>query len=638
MNKQETIPFQTETVKLLQMMIHSVYTTKEVFLRELIANASDAIDKRFALALEHPDDKIGPVTRESYMIRITPNKEKRLLTISDNGIGMDADDLRRCLGTIAFSGSGLFQEETQHADDLIGKFGIGFYSLFMAADHVKVVSKKAGTEQAWIFESDGIDSYSITEGKRSECGTDVILHIREETAEGADEYNCFLREYPLYKLVKKYSDYIRWPIRLLMPIPVPDENGEPTEKWSYELLNSMTPLWKRQRSEVKEEETLAFFREHYAKPSEYETLQGAAEPPLRTLLLRIEGNVEFSALIYIPSSPWKTYDTKEDVKGLELYSSGIRVREAAEELLPSAYPFLKGAVDCADLPLNITRENLQSNAEIAAIRDVIERKTTAALMEAMQNNRTDYERFFQSFGKSLKLSAMETEGSEREKLQKLLLFEVSDQEGLISLEEYEKKMIHGQKAVYFAKGNSRTEILSLPESERPRRRGIPFLCAVDMVDELCARVFVRWKNYPFVSLSDRQADLLFDAGSPFSKEETDELLQFIKTSIGNEAAEVIASRKLESHPVLLSSGSGISFEMERDYQKQNPDAGIGNHAVLEVNLSHPALRKLNSARKSDPKRAVSYAVILYNQARMMAGLPIKDPVTYTDLLTDLFTE
>ncbi len=637
MSKQETIPFQTETVKLLQMMIHSVYTTKEVFLRELIANASDAIDRRFALALEHPDGGIGPVTRESYMIRITPNKEKRLLTISDNGIGMDEEDLRQCLGTIAFSGAGLFQEELPQADDLIGKFGIGFYSLFMAADHVKVVSRKAGTEQAWIFESDGIDSYSITEGKRSECGTDVILHIREETEDGTDEYNCYLREYPIYKLVKKYSDYIRWPIRLLMPIPVPDENGEPTEKWSYELLNSMTPIWKRRRSEVKEEETLALYREHYARASEFETLESAMAPPLRTLLLKIEGNVEFSALIYIPSSPWKAYDTKEDVKGLELYSSGIRVREAAAELLPAAYPFLKGAVDCADLPLNITRENLQSSKEITSIKDVIERKVTAALMEAMQNDRTDYERFFHSFGKSLKLSAMEAEGEGREKLQKLLLFEVSDQEGFISLEEYEKKMIHGQKAVYYAKGPSREEILSLPEAERPYRRGIPFLCAVDMVDELCARVFGRWKNYSFVSLSDRQADLLFEAGSPFSEEETKDLLQFIKNSIGSDA-EVKASRKLESHPVLLSSGSGLSFEMEQDYQKLNPDSGISSHEILEVNLVHPALKKLNSARKRDPKRAKTYAVILYNQARMMAGLPIKDPGTYTDLLTGLFAE
>ena len=637
MEEKEIIPFQTETAKLLQMMIHSVYTTKEVFLRELISNASDAIDKRYALALEHPSDGIGPLERSAYMIRITPNKEKRLLTISDNGIGMDAEDLRRCLGTIAFSSAASFVSSATDAEELIGKFGIGFYSLFMAADRVRVVSRKILSDKAYVFESDGVDSYSISEAKRSECGTDVILHIREEETEDGDEYNRYLREYQIYKLVKQYSDYIRWPIRLLMPVPVPDENGEPTEKWSYERLNSMTPLWKRPKSEVREEETLAFFRERYAKAGDFSSPELALSPPLKTLLLKIEGNVEFSGLIYIPSAAWTAWDTKDDLKGLELYSSGVRIRERETELLPEAFPFLKGAVDIPNLPLNLSRDGIQSSSQLASVKDVIFRKVLNALQDALKEARPDYERFFADFGRSLKLSAMECEGSQREKLQKLLLFEHSGSEGRITLDEYVSDMIPHQKAIYFSKGASRPEILSLPETERPLRRGIPFLCFTDIADELCARVFEQYGGHPFQALSDRQADLKHETESPFSERDEKELLAFIQQAVGPVVEEVIASRKLESHPVLLTSGSGISFEMEADYRRLNPEADLKTHHVLEVNLAHPALSALNRARKSDPERAAAYAKVLYNQARLMAGLGIEDPGAYTDLVVSLFT-
>jgi molecular chaperone HtpG len=635
----ETIPFQTETRKLLQMMIHSVYTEKEVFLRELISNASDAIDRRYALALSKPQEKIDPIDRNAYMIRITPNKEKRLLTISDNGIGMDAKDLQTCLGTIAFSS--VSQHESEHregkdAEALIGKFGIGFYSLFMAADHVRVVSRKIQSDKAYAFESDGIDSFTIKEAKRSECGTDVILHLREEEEPGGDEYSRYLREYTIYQLVKKYSDYIHWPIRLLMPIPVPDEHGEPTERWSYEKLNSMTPIWNKPRNEVTEEEMLGFFYEHYAKPSDFTEREKAVSPPLKTLLLHIEGNVEFSALIYIPSAAWKTWDTAEDKKGLELYSRGVRIAGAKEELLPEAFPFLKGAVEISGLSLNLTREGLQSNAQLKAVRNVIYRRVSAALLEALADNRTEYEKFFHDFGRSLKLSAMECEGKEREDLQKLLLFETSTKESPVTLPEYIDGMILHQKAIFFAKGPSRKEILRLPEAEKPLRLGIPFLCFTDMADELCARVFSTYQNLPFRALSDRKADLRTETGSPFSTQEEKELLAFICQAVKPEVREVIASSKLEKAPVLLSSDSGISFAMEEDYRRLKPDAGLESSLVLEVNLAHPALAALNRARKTDPNRAVTYAHILYQQARLLAGLKIEDPGAYTDLVVPLF--
>ena len=506
----------------------------------------------------------------------------------------------------------------------------------MAADHVRVVSRKIKSDRAYAFESGGVDSYTISDAKRSECGTDVILHIRPEETEDGDEYNRYLREYTIYKLVKQYSDYIRWPIRLLMPIPVPDENGEPTEKWSYERLNSMTPLWKRPKSEVREEETLAFYRERYAKAPDFDSAEAALSPPLKTLLLKIEGNVEFSGLIYIPSAAWTSWDTKDDPKGLELYSNGVRIKERETELLPDAFPFLKGAVDIPNLPLNLSRDGIQSSSQLAAVKDVIFRKVLNALQEALKERRAEYECFFTDFGRSLKLSAMECEGSSREKLQKLLLFEYSGSEKQITLDEYVTNMIPHQKAIYFSKGASRQEIFSLPETERPLRRGIPFLCFTDIADELCARVFGQYSGFPFQALSDRQADLKSETDSPFTMQEEKELLSFIQQAVGTDVEEVTASRKLESHPVLLASGSGISFEMEADYRRLNPDADLKSQHILEVNLAHPALSALNRARTGDPKRAAAYAKILYNQARLMAGLDIEDPGSYTDLVVSLF--
>lgn len=631
---QKTVPFQTETAKLLQMMIHSVYTKKEIFLRELISNASDALDKRFALALSHPDGSFGPLQRERYAIRLSLNKPDRLLTISDNGIGMDEAELRQCLGTIAFSGSERFGAENAEAAQLIGQFGIGFYSLFMAADHVKVISRKAGTARAYSFESDGIDSYVIGSSERSECGTDVILHIREENEDDeADTYNRYLREYTLYQLVKQYSDYVRWPILLYMPIPVPDEHGEPTEKWSWERLNSMTPLWMRKRSDVSEADYEAFWREHVVKPNDLnaENHERLAKP-LRSIPLSIEGTVQFRALLYIPPCAWNDWDTEKDSPGLELYSSGVKISEHEKRILPEEYPFLRGAVDCPDLSLNLARDEVRSEKTLRLIREAISKRIRRALIRILAEDRSGYEIFFESFGRSLKLSAMEDPS--REELKDLLLFE--SREGKISLQEYIASLHEGQNGIYYARGKNREEIARLPETERAEKLGVNYLCFTDPVDGLFAQVFNDYQGHPFISLSEGEAEAFLKRSSKTRNDEG--LREFILEVLGNEIDDAVLSDRLESHPVMLGSGEGITFEMEREMKRMGSESPVRAKKILEINPDHPAVRALKKTKQNDRKTAEKYVRILYQQARLIAGLEIGDPIGYTDLICSLWYE
>ena len=618
MNEQKEYRFHTETAKLLQMVIHSVYSKKEIFLRELISNASDALDRRYALALKQPDQNLGPLQREAYSINLLLQKEKRLLWIRDNGIGMDSDDLYRCLGTIAHSGTG--EEETD--EERIGQFGIGFYSLFMAADHVRVVSRKAGKNQAYAFESSGIDSYTISEAKRDTVGTDVILHIRED--DGNDTYNRYLREYTLYKLVKQYSDYIRWPILLYMPVPVPGKNGEPEERWGWQRLNSMVPLWRRKAGTVTEQEYNAFWLEQFAKD-----LEPAAEDreafakPLKVLHLHVEGRTEFRALLYIPACKWRTYDTERDVKGLQLYSAGVRIKERETAVLPQEFSFVQGAVDCSDLPLNLSREILQAQDTLNAIRSVLAKKLTEALQDVLQEDRSRYERFFRDFGQSLKLSAMECEGKQRERLSSLLLFASTG--GTLTLDEYLQKE---PSQILFGAAENADALKKLPEAERPLQEGRTILCLADLTDRLLPEMLETYRGVPFVSITSSSACETSTRGS--------DLCAFAEEVLKNENTAVRMTDRLVTGPVVLTTESGLSADLEA--QMAETDSRYVSRYVLELNPEHRSVQILDKVRITDPERAEKYVRILYTQACLTAGLKIPDLTEYTALLVSLFEE
>lgn len=610
--------FQTETAKLLQMVIHSVYSDKEIFLRELISNASDAIDRRYALALRDPDGQWGPAKRDAYSINLLLQKEKRLLWIRDNGIGMDEDNLYRCLGTIAKSGTAAAAEENEEA--LIGQFGIGFYSLFMAADHVVVVSRKAGSDEAYAFESSGVESFTITKSERQTVGTDVILHIRED--DGNDTYNRYLREYTLYKLVRRYSDFIRWPILLYMPVP--GKNGEPQERWGWQRLNSMIPLWQRKSSEVTEEMYDEFWREFFAAeldpaPKEPEVFGR----PLRVLHLHMEGRTEFRALLYIPACAWKTYDTREDVKGLQLYANGVRIKDREEMILPEEFSFVHGAVDCPSLSLDLSRERAQGQETLNAIRPVLYRKILQRLMESLRDDRTRYERFFHDFGPSLKLSAMENDGKKQEELLKLLLFDSTD--GMVTLDECAEKSV---KRILYGHADDTESLRRKPQAEMPLQNSERILCLKDITDRMIPQVIETYKNIPLIDIAGSEAQEGMTEQSP--------LCGFIRSVLKGEIDDAAVSLRLSSAPVLLSSRNGIPLDMEERMKEADPS--VRAEKVLEINAEHPAIKILDRVRLSDPQRAETYVRILYTQARMTAGLPLEDPAVYTDLLVSLFYE
>ena len=612
--------FQTETAKLLQMVIHSVYSNKEIFLRELISNASDAIDRRYALALSEPDKQWGPLQRESYSINLLLQKDKRLLWIRDNGIGMDEDDLYRCLGTIAESGTKKAAEESEEA--LIGQFGIGFYSLFMAADHVRVVSRKAGTNEAYAFESDGTDGFTITPAQRQTVGTDIILHIRED--DGNDTYNRYLREYTLYKLVRRYSDFVRWPILLYMPVPVPGKNGEPQERWGWQRLNSMVPLWQRKSSDVTKEMYEEFWCEHYAAdldpaPREPDLFRS----PLKVLHIHAEGRIEFRALLYIPACAWPAYDTRDDVKGLQLYASGIKIKDHEPALLPEDFSFIHGAVDCPSVPLDLSRERTQGQDILTSIRSILYKKILQGLTEALTEDRDRYLRFYQDFGISLKLSAMECEGKKQEELLQLLLLDSTD--GMITLNDCVQA---DTMRILYGHADSVDALRRLPEAEMPLQNGERILCLKDITDRMIPQVIDTFKDIPLVSIAN--------ADTPSKTAQSSALCAFIRNVLKDAVEDVEISSRLCSTPVLLTSRNGVPLDMEARMQEADPS--IHAEKVLEIHPEHSAIQILDRVRTSDPKRAETYVQILYTQARMMARLPVEDPVAYTDLLVSLFQE
>ena len=627
MSKKE---FKAESKRLLDMMINSIYTHKEIFLREIISNASDAIDKLCYLSLT--DDKVG-LKREDFQITLTIDKENRTLTVSDNGIGMDESDLENNLGVIANSGSLQFKGELEGKEttdtDIIGQFGVGFYSAFMVADEITVITKKYGCDQAYRWQSTGVDGYTIEPCEKDTVGTDIIMHIKED-GEEKDEYSQYLREYPLYKLVKKYSDYIRFPIRMLMPHPklkegCPEDKPEYEEEFVYETLNSMVPLWQRKKSEVTKEEYDKFYQERF----------GEMAPPQSVITASVEGAVTYKALLFIPSRMPNQYFTEDFKPGLQLYSSGVMIMDHCADLLPEYFNFVRGVVDSPNLSLNISRELLQHDRQLKVIATNLEKKIKAELLRMLKDERESYETIYRSYGRQLKLCALDNYGANKEKVQDLLLFYSSKEKKLVTLDEYVDRMPESQKFIYYATGESVDAIDHLPQTELVKEHDYEMLYFTDNTDGFIPDMFGKYRDKPFRSVVDGELEL-DDEKKPDETEHYKEAFTFIKEALGDKVTEVKASTKLKTHPVCLSSGEGITFEMEKYFTAVQPDLNMKAKRILEVNVDHPAFLAFETARIVEPERAKKYAQILYNQACLIAGLPIDDPSAYTDLLCSLW--
>ena len=620
--------FKSESKRLLDLMINSIYTHKEIFLRELISNASDAIDKLCFIALT--DDKLN-MSRDDFKIFIKPDKENRTLTITDNGIGMDKDDLENNLGTIASSGSYKFKQEMSEKQDdidIIGQFGVGFYSAFMVAKKITVVTKKYGCDTAYKWESDGADGYEITETERDEIGTTIVLEIKDNTEE--ENYDEFLEQYRIQGLIKKYSDYIRYPIMMDMTHSRVKEETKDSERPEYEdyteteTLNSMLPIWQRAKKDVKQEEYDNFYREKFM----------AMDKPLHTIVTSVEGVVTYKALLFIPSQAPYDYYTKEYKKGLQLYSSGVLIMENCEELLPEHFRFVKGIVDSADLSLNISREMLQHDRHLITIAQNIEKKIKNELTSMLANDRENYEKFFNAFGRQLKYGVSADYGMHKEELQDLLMYYSSTEKKLVTLSEYVDRMKEDQKFIYFAVGENISSIDNLPQTELLRSKGYEILYCTEEIDEFSLQTLMQYKDKKFCSATNDDLGIENDENKEEEKDSS-AILTFVKETLGDKVSEVVASKKLVSHPVCLTAKGGISFEMEKYFNAVQPDSGMKAQRVLELNMNHSAVKAMESAVQTDIEKAKKYAELLYDQALLIAGLPIENPGEYADLVCSL---
>ena len=621
--------FKSESKRLLDLMINSIYTHKEIFLREIISNASDAIDKLCFFALT--DDKLG-MTRSDVKIEIKADKDARTLTITDNGIGMDKDDLENNLGTIASSGSYQFKqqlEEKQDDIDIIGQFGVGFYSAFMVAKEITVITKKYGSDSAYKWRSSGADGYEIEECEKDSLGTEIILTLKDNTED--ENYDEFLEQYRIQGLVKRYSDYIRYPILMEMKKSRVKEDTKDSDKPEYEdyceleTLNSMVPIWQRPKKDVTQEEYDKFYTEKFM----------SMEKPLKTIVTSVEGVVTYKALLFIPSSTPYDYYTKEYKKGLQLYSSGVLITDCCEELVPEHFRFVKGIVDTADLSLNISREMLQHDRHLLTIAQNIEKKIQRELTSMLGSDRENYEKFFKSFGRQLKYGVVSDYGTHKDELQDLLLFYSSTEKKLVTLSEYVDRMKEEQKFIYFATGENAAAIDALPQTELLRSKGFEILYCTEDVDEFTLQSLMMYKEKRFCSAANDDLGIENDEKKDEEEKDSSALLTFVKETLGDKVSEVTASKKLVSHPVCLTAKGGISFEMEKYFNSVQPDSGMKAQRVLELNLSHNAVKTMEALIQTDINKAKKYAEVLYCQALLIAGLPLENPSEYTDLVCSL---
>ena len=621
--------FKAESQRLLDLMIHSIYTHKEIFLREIISNASDAIDKLCYLSLT--DENVG-LKREDFAITLSVDKENRTLTVSDNGIGMDADELENNLGVIASSGTYQFRQglDKEAESDVIGQFGVGFYSAFMVADHITVISRKYGQEQAYRWESDGLEGYTIEPCTRDAVGTDIIMHIKPDGDEEPDEYGQYLQEYALRRLVKKYSDYIRFPIKMMMPHSQvkegsPQDKPEYEEVLAWETLNSMVPLWQRMKADVTREEYDKFYQERFGDPA----------APLSVITVSAEGAVTYKALLYIPSQAPSQYYTEDYKPGLQLYASGVMIMDSCADLLPDYFNFVRGVVESPDLSLNISRELLQHDRQLKVIAANLEKKIKSELGKLLKDDREGYEKFWKNFGRQIKYGVVSEYGAHKDLLQDLLLFYSSTEKKPVTLAEYVSRMKEEQKFIYYAAGESLEKIDKLPQTEGLRESGTEILYFTEEVDEFCAQILHTFQDKEFRSVLDQEIEEGAEKKAEEAADAHKAVFDFVKETLGDQVKEVKASARLKSHPVCLTAGEGLSFEMEKYFQAVQPDSAIRAERILELNVEHPAFQALEAAVTADPEKAKKYATLLYDQALLIAGLPLEDPSGYTDLVCEL---
>ena len=631
--------FKAESKRLLELMINSIYTHKEIFLREIISNASDAIDKLAYVALT--DDKVG-MNRSDFKIVVVPDKENRTLTVSDNGIGMTKEELENNLGTIAQSGSFQFKKDLSDEDktksdtDVIGQFGVGFYSAFMVSDKITVISKAYGSDKAYKWESEGADGYTITECEKDSVGTDVIMHIKPDTEE--EDYCEYLEEYGLEHLIKKYSDYIRYPIRMEVtksrqkekPADAPEDYKPEWEEYKeWETVNSMIPVWQKNKNEVTEQEYNDFYKQKF----------GDFEDPLCSISIAAEGVVSYKALLFIPAKAPYDYYTRDFEKGLQLYSSGVLIMDKCSDLLPEYFRFVRGVVDTPDVSLNISREMLQHDRQLKTISANIEKKIKARLVKMQAEEPEKYEKFWNAFGRQIKYGAAADYGMHKEQLLDLMMFNSSKEGKLTSFEQYVERMPEDQEYIYYAAGENENQLAKLPQTERILDKGYEIFWCTDDVDEFVMQFVGEYKGKKTKSVNDDDALPESEDEKKEAEQKTadnKEVLDFVKETLGNRIKEARVSRILKSHSCCLTADGGVSIEMEKYMRKQGGElADFEGEHVLELNADSSAFAAMKNAMSTDKELAAKYAKILYDQALLIAGLPLEDPSEYSDLVCSL---
>ena len=627
--------FKAESKKLLDLMINSIYTNREIFLRELISNASDACDKLYFKSLT--DTSLG-VRKEDLHIHISPDKESRTLTVSDNGIGMTKEELEKNLGTIARSGSMDFKAANKNENiDIIGQFGVGFYSAFMVASKVTVISRVNGSDEAWKWESSGVDGYTLTEAEKAEPGTDVIMVLKEDS-EG-ENYSQYLEEYTLVDLIKKYSDYIRYPITMYRQKsrqkPKPEDAGEDykPEYESYtelETINSMVPIWKRDKKDVAEKDYFDFYKNHFNDYTD----------PLRVITSRTEGTATYTALLFVPGRMPYDYYTKEYEKGLALYASGVMIMEKCADLLPDYFSFIKGVVDSEDLSLNISRETLQKDSQLRLIRNSLEKKIKNELHAMLVNDREKYETFWKAFGRQIKFGIYGDYGMHKDLLADLLMFYSASEKKYVTLDEYIAKMPEDQKFIYYAAGDETDRLAKLPNAQLVLGKGYDLLLCPEDVDEFCLQMMHTYKEKEFKNINSGDLGLETEEekkAAETTAEENKDLFEDIKTALKGKIKEVKVNPTLKDHPVSLSSEGGLSMEMEKVLRRMpNNGEGMESTKVLELNPNHPVFEALKAAKTAgDSEKISKYARLLYDQALLIEGLPLEDPVAYAQMVCEL---
>lgn len=637
----ENKQFKAESKRLLDLMINSIYTNKEIFLRELISNASDAIDKLYYRSLT---DKNVKVNKDDLYIRVTPNKEARTLTIEDNGCGMSKDELEENLGTIAKSGSLAFKEaakakENAEKDDdvnIIGQFGVGFYSAFMVASKVRVESKCYGAEKAYAWESEGAEGYTIDECDKSDFGTKIILTLKADTDD--EKYSDFLAEYKIEELIIKYSDYIRYPIKMEVEheheVEQPEgEKKEPKfEKVRHdEILNSMIPIWKKNKSEVSDEDYNNFYQEKF----------GDYQKPLKVIRTSVEGDVSYTALLYIPSHTPYDYYTKDFKRGLQLYSNGVLIMDKCEDLLPDCYGFVRGLVDSPDLSLNISREMLQHDRQLKIIAKNLDKKIKSELLDMLHKNREDYEKFFTTFGTTLKFGVYNDFGLNKDNLKDLLMFHSSTENKLVTLDEYVDRMKEGQDKIYYACGETVDKIELLPQVEAVKEKGYEILYLTENIDEFVVQVLMEHKEKKFINVCANDVDLDTDEEKEALKKENEEnkdMFTLMKETIGEGVQEVRFTHRLKNHPVCLTSEGALSVEMEKVINSMPNDQKVKAQTALEINDSHPIAQKIKELYVNDKEALRKYTQVLYAQARLIEGLPVENPTQISNFICEIIAK